>query len=43
MGQHILDLSYYEQLIGRNMNFRVEDETSVYQSKIQSYIKKEFI
>ncbi len=30
---HILDLSYYEQLIGRNMNFRAEDETSVYNAK----------
>ena len=26
-GQHILDLSFYEQLIGRNLNFRIEDET----------------
>jgi len=40
MGQHILDLSYYEQLIGRNMNFRVEDETSVYQSKNPELYKK---
>ena len=33
MAKHILDISYYDQLIGRNMNFRAEDETSVYQSK----------
>lgn len=33
MAKHILDISYYDQLIGRNMNFRTEDETSVYQSK----------
>lgn len=33
MANHILDLSYYEQLIGRNMNFRYEDETSVSNSK----------
>ena len=33
MANHILDLSYYEQLIGRNMNFRYEDETSVMNSK----------
>ena len=33
MANHILDLSYYEQLIGRNMNFRHEDETSVAVSK----------
>ncbi len=39
-GQHILDLSYYEQLIGRNLNFRVEDETSVYQSKNPNLYKK---
>jgi hypothetical protein len=40
MGHHILDLSYYEQLIGRNMNFREEDETSVYQSKSPKLYKK---
>lgn len=42
-GQHILDLSYYEQLIGRNLNFRVEDETSVYQSKNPNLYKKRII
>jgi hypothetical protein len=40
LGNHILDLSYYEQLIGRNMNFRVEDETSVEQSKNPNFFKK---
>jgi len=43
LGQHILDLSYYEQLIGRNLNFRVEDETSVYQSKNPNLYKKRII
>ena len=42
-GQHILDLSYYEQLIGRNLNFRVEDETSVYQSKNPNLYKKRIL
>lgn len=42
-GQHILDLSYYEQLIGRNLNFRVEDETSVYQSKNPKLYKKRIL
>jgi hypothetical protein len=42
-GQHILDLSYYEQLIGRNLNFRVEDETSVYQSKNPNLYKKRIV
>ena len=40
MANHILDLSYYEQLIGRNMNFRYEDETSVAQSKDPMLFKK---
>lgn len=40
LGQHILDLSYYEQLIGRNLNFRIEDETSVFQSKNPKLFKK---
>jgi hypothetical protein len=43
LGQHILDLSYYEQLIGRNLNFRVEDETSVYQSKNPDLYKKRIV
>jgi hypothetical protein len=43
LGQHILDLSYYEQLIGRNLNFRVEDETSVYQSKNPNLYKKRIL
>ncbi len=42
-GLHILDLSYYEQLIGRNLNFRVEDETSVYQSKNPNLYKKRIL
>ena len=42
-GQHILDLSYYDQLIGRNINFRVEDETSVYQSKNPKLYKKRIL
>ncbi len=33
IAKHILDQSYYDQLIGRNMNFRHEDETSVAISK----------
>jgi hypothetical protein len=33
IAKHILDQSYYDQLIGRNMNFRYEDETSVATSK----------
>jgi len=40
LGHHILDLSFYEQLIGRNLNFRVEDETSIYQSKNPNLYKK---
>lgn len=40
MAKHILDNSYYEQLIGRNMNFRTEDETSVHQSKNPDYFAK---
>lgn len=42
-GQHILDLSYYEQLIGRNLNFRVEDETSIYQSKNPNLFKQRIV
>jgi hypothetical protein len=33
LAKQILDYNYYEQLIGRNVNFRYSDETSVYQSK----------
>ena len=33
LAKNILDFSYYEQLIGRNLNFRYEDETGIYQSK----------
>ncbi len=40
IGQHIIDLSYYEQLIGRNLNFRVEDETSIHVSKNPDLYKK---
>jgi len=40
LGQHILDLSYYEQLIGRNLNFRKGDETGVYLSKNPEFFKK---
>lgn len=40
LGHHILDLSFYEQLIGRNLNFRFEDETSIYQSKNPNLYKK---
>ena len=40
IAKHILDISYYEQLIGRNMNFRTEDETSVNQSKNPNYFAK---
>ena len=43
LGHHILDLSFYEQLIGRNLNFRVEDETSVYQSKNPNLYKKRIL
>ena len=31
--RHYLDKSFYEQLIGRNINFRVEDETSIFTAK----------
>ena len=31
--KHYLDKSFYEQLIGRNLNFRIGDETSVFISK----------
>ncbi len=40
LAKNILDFSYYEQLIGRNLNFRYEDETGVYQSKNPNYFKK---
>lgn len=40
LAKNILDFSYYEQLIGRNMNFRFEDETGIYQSKDPEYYKK---
>jgi hypothetical protein len=40
LAKNILDFSYYEQLIGRNLNFRFEDETGVYQSKDPEYYKK---
>jgi len=39
-GHQILDLSYYEQLIGRNLNFRVDDETSIFQSKDPKLFKR---
>ncbi len=31
--RHYLDKSFYEQLIGRNINFRLEDETSIFTAK----------
>lgn len=31
--RHYLDKSFYEQLIGRNINFRIEDETSIFTAK----------
>ncbi len=40
LAKNILDFCYYEQLIGRNINFRYEDETSIYQSKDPAYFKK---
>ena len=40
LARNILDYSYYEQLIGRNLNFRYEDETGIYQSKNPDYFKK---
>ena len=40
IANHILDLSYYEQLIGRNMNFRHSDETSVDMSKDPNLYEK---
>lgn len=40
LAKNILDFCYYEQLIGRNLNFRYEDETGVYQSKDPNYFKK---
>lgn len=40
LAKNILDFSYYEQLIGRNMNFRFEDETGIYQSKDPKNYKK---
>jgi hypothetical protein len=40
LAKNILDYSFYEQLIGRNLNFRFEDETGVYQSKNPEYYKK---
>ena len=43
LAKNILDFSYYEQLIGRNLNFRHEDETGVSQSKNPNYFKKEFM
>ena len=40
ISKHILDFSFYEQLIGRNLNFRYEDETGIYQSKNHKIFKK---
>lgn len=40
IAKHILDQSYYDQLIGRNMNFRYEDETSVAISKNPLHYKR---
>ena len=33
MVRQYLDKSFYEQLIGRNINFRIEDETSIFTAK----------
>ena len=38
--RHFLDNSFYEQLIGRNLNFRVEDETSIFTAKNPIELKK---
>ena len=42
LAKNILDFSYYEQLIGRNLNFRHEDETGFPSQKIKLF-KKEFM
>lgn len=41
--RHFLDNSFYEQLIGRNLNFRVEDETSIFTAKNTSELMKRII
>ena len=38
--RHYLDKSFYEQLIGRNLNYRVGDETSIFTAKNPSDLKK---
>ena len=38
--RHFLDNSFYEQLIGRNLNFRVEDETSIFTAKTLELMKR---
>ena len=41
--RHFLDNSFYEQLIGRNLNFRVEDETSIFTAKNTSELMSRII
>ena len=38
--RHILDKSFYEQLIGRNLNFRMGDETSIFSAKNPKELKQ---
>ena len=38
--RHYLDKSFYEQLIGRNLNYRVGDETSIFTAKNPIELKK---
>ena len=33
LARHYLDKCFYEQLIGRNINFRIDDETSIFTAK----------
>ena len=37
-----LDKSFYEQLIGRNINFRIEDETSILRQEHQKSLQIEY-
>lgn len=37
--KHYLDKSFYEQLIGRNLNHRIGDETSIFTAKNSSELK----
>ena len=40
LARHILDKSFYEQLIGRNLNFRMGDETSIFSAKNPKELKR---